>query len=110
MHPVRAATVIATVSALVGAGPAAAVTIGNGVSKTLHTGRGALVVSAASIARDKGHTCQAGDRKSRSNLRPGSAGDVRNPPVVACEQPPKSNLLTPDQIAKATAGALAALG
>jgi hypothetical protein len=30
--------------------------------------------------------------------------------VVACEQPPKSNLVPPDAIAKATAAALSALG
>jgi hypothetical protein len=57
----------------------------------------------AKAAKDKTQSCQAGTKRK---IILGS----RHPQVVACEQPPRSNLLTPDSIAKATAAALAAIG
>jgi hypothetical protein len=87
--------VLATgVAALAVAAPAAAVTIPKGVSSAL---------SGAAGQRDNTKSCQAGTEKA-------IIFKSRHPQVVACEQPPRSNLLTPDQIAKATAAALSALG
>jgi hypothetical protein len=91
--------------------PASAVTGGYGVSKALHGGHGAVVAAAAIGRDDKSRSCQASDRSARSS-GDGSPllGDAHRPAVVACEQPPKSNLIPPDALAKATASALAAFG
>jgi hypothetical protein len=91
-------TVLATaVAALVVAVPAGAVTI---PEKTLFSLSSA---AQATGSKDKARSCQAG-HKNKVIL--GS----RHPQVVACEQPPRANLLTPDSIAKATAAALSVLG
>lgn len=92
------------VAALAVAGPAGAVTIGKSASGALHTGVLAAQVKASEDAK---RTCQAG---ARTATKKSSLGDTRRPPVVACEQPPRSSLLTPDQVAKATAAALQVLG
>jgi hypothetical protein len=88
--------VLATVvAALAVAAPAAAVTIPKSVTSALS--------GQVSAARDNTKSCQAGTEKAIIFKN-------RHPQVVACEQPPRSNLLTPDQVAKATAAAIAALG
>jgi hypothetical protein len=110
MRFAHAAPLAAVAAALAAASPAAAVNGGGGISKALHHGSGALVVTAAALDQDRNHSCQAEDRKSHATSKATRAADPRNPTVVACEQPPKSNLLTPDSIAKATAAALATLG
>ena len=110
MRFAHAAGLAAVAVALAAASPAAALNGGGGISEALHRGPGALVVTAAALEQDRNHSCQAEDRKSHSTTKPSRAADPRNPTVVACEQPPKSNLLTPDSIAKATAAALATLG
>jgi hypothetical protein len=99
----RAVLAIAVV-ALAAAAPAGAVNIGKSLSSTLHTGTFAAQVKTSEDAK---RTCQAG---ARTGAKKTAIGDTRRPPVVACEQPPKSNLLTPDQVAKATAAALQVLG
>jgi hypothetical protein len=87
--------VLATaVAALAVAVPAGAVSIPEKTSFSL---------SPAAATKDKARSCQAG-HKNKVIL--GS----HHPQVVACEQPPRSNLLTPDSIAKATAAALSVLG
>ena len=85
-------------AALVAVGPASAFSGGQGISGVLHAG-------AVSVMRtDKAKSCQAGGKSSQI------IGSTKKPAVVACEQPPKSNLITPDSIAKATAAALAVIG
>lgn len=98
------AVLASAVAALAVAAPAGAFTIGKSVSSSLHTGTFAAQVKATEDAK---RTCQAG---ARTGAEKTAVGDTRRPPVVACEQPPKSNLLTPDQVAKATAAALQVLG
>jgi hypothetical protein len=100
--------VLATaVAALAVAAPAAAFNIGNSASSALHAASPAAV--AAAVKTDKLHSCQAGDRRARAG-ETSAAQTERKAAVVACEQPPKSNLLTPDSVAKATAAALSVLG
>jgi hypothetical protein len=97
--------VLATaVAALAVAAPAAALNIDNSLTGTLRVGH---LVSPAKVTQNAKGTCQAG---TRSTAKKTVVGDTRRPNVVACEQPPKSNLLTPDQVAKATAAALNVLG
>jgi hypothetical protein len=100
--------VLATaVAALAVAAPAAAVNIPKSVSSALHVSSPAA--PAAATKSDKLHSCQAGDRRART-AETSAAQTERKAAVVACEQPPKSNLLTPDSVAKATAAALSVLG
>ena len=100
--------VLATaVVALALAAPAAAVNIGKSVSSALHVSSPAALAAAAKS--DKLHSCQVGDRRARTGATTAAQAE-RKAAVVACEQPPKSNLLTPDSVAKATAAALAVLG
>ena len=87
---------------LVTAAPAAAVPGGYGVSAALHASPFGL--TAAGARYDKSHTCQSGDRSARTK----TVG--RKTAVVACEQPPRSTLITPDSVAKATAAALSVIG
>jgi len=83
------------VAALAVAAPAAALNIPKSVSGSL---------SATQVkTSDTSRSCQAGSRK-KVILKSG------HPQVVACEQPPRSSLLTPDSVAKATAAALNVLG
>ena len=90
--------VLATaVAALAVATPAGAVSIPETTAFSFSTG------VQAKASKDKNNTCQAGTKK-KIIFKSG------HPTVVACEQPPRSNLLTPDQIAKAHAAAIAALG
>jgi len=72
--------------------------------------RGTLPGMSAASSNDATHTCQAGDRRRDTAKRSKIIGDSRKTAVVACEQPPRSSLLTPDQVAKATAAALNVLG
>jgi hypothetical protein len=95
--------------ALVTAAPAAAVTGGYGIGAKLRVTPVALAQGAAPAA-DKSRSCQAATRRSAPSTRTGVLGNTRRPAVVACEQPPRSNLLTPDAVAKATAAALSVLG
>jgi cation transport ATPase len=87
---------------LVTAAPAVALPGGYGVSTALHSSP--LGVGSSDAANNKSHSCQAGDRSAQMKR----AG--RKTFVVACEQPPRSNLITPDSVAKATAAALSVLG
>jgi hypothetical protein len=100
--------VLATaVAALAVAAPAGAVTIPKGVSGALRVS--SRVAFAEATKSDKLHSCQAGDRRARTAET--TAGQTeRKAAVVACEQPPRSNLLTPDSVAKATAAALSVIG
>jgi hypothetical protein len=89
-------TVLATaVAAFAVAAPAAAVSIPQDASFTLSAGK--------APSKDKNRSCQAGSDK-KVIFKSG------HPQVVACEQPPRSNLLSPDSVAKATAAAISVLG
>ena len=90
-------------AALAAAAPAAAVTGGFGVSTALHASPFGLAATGAGY--NKTHSCQAGDRSAKTRRATGGKFGV-----VACEQPPRSQLVTPDQIAKATAAALSIFG
>ncbi len=91
------AVLATTVAALAVAAPAAAVSIPENASFALAT------ATQGKATRDKTKSCQAGSKK-KIIFRSG------HPPVIACEQPPRPNLVSPDSIAKATAAALAAIG
>ena len=88
--------------ALVAAGPAAAFTGGEGISDVLRAGG----VSTKQTTR----TCQAGRHRGGVTKSTLLLGEKTKPGVEACEEPPKSSVITPDSIAKATAAALAILG
>ncbi|MGH2892836.1 MAG: hypothetical protein ACRDPM_06140 [Solirubrobacteraceae bacterium] len=102
MRAVAAACVVA----LLAAAPAAAV---SGDLATMKFGRPILatVVSGKVTGKDKSRSCQAG---KNAKTKVGLLGSKRRFPVVSCEYPPRSNLVTPSSIAKATAAALSVLG
>ena len=89
--------------ALAAAAPAGALTIGAPQSAAIH--RGTVVAVTTNASRDQ-HSCQA----NRSGDRVSSTRTARKFAPVACEQPPRSSLVAPDQISKAVASALAAFG
>ena len=93
--------------ALVTAAPAAAVTGGYGVSEKLTP----LHVTPPSSVKspDRSKSCQAGHGRTAAK-HTGLLGSTKRHAVVACEQPPRANLTSPDAIAKATAAALSVLG
>ena len=91
------AVLASAVAALAVAAPAAALSIPKDASLSL--ARAAGQAKGADTAK----SCQAGSRK-KVILKSG------HPQVVACEQPPKSDLLSPNSVAKATAAALGVLG
>jgi hypothetical protein len=72
----------------------------------VHPLRLARVRERGAIERAQPRSCMADH--GRAHTRVGAI--ERKVAPVACEQPPRSTVLTPDQIAKATAAALAALG
>lgn len=94
----------ASVSFLVLASPAAALNTSPGISTALHVGGVAVKSSAATTAQDKAKSCQAGDGKSGKTL----VGNKHRFATVACEQPPKSQVIPP--LTKAAAAAIAVLG
>jgi hypothetical protein len=92
----------ACVVALLAAAPAAAV---SGDLATMKFGHPIIVTVVG--GKDKSRSCQAG---KNAKTKVGLLGSKRRFPVVSCEYPPRSNLVTPSSIAKATAAALSVLG
>jgi hypothetical protein len=82
-------------TALAVAAPAAAVSVPKDV--TFSPAR------QAAASGDKSRSCEAGAQSK-------ALAKARRLHPVACEQPPKSNLLSPNSVAKATSAALSVLG
>ena len=82
--------------------PAGAFT-GEGVTTTLTLAR------LDGKTQAKTHTCQAGDTKDKTKARSVVVGTARKTAVVACEQPPRSQLLGPG-LKQSAANVLSALG
>ena len=96
----------ATAAVLVLAAPAAALT-GAGTSSALHSGR--AVTINVTQSRGSNQTCQAEKHGRTSESNP-VLGNGRKIAVVACEQPPRSEFVTPNMLKQATATALATIG
>jgi hypothetical protein len=96
----------ATVAVLAAASPAWALS-GEGVSTTLTAARLSTVAGGKTEA--KTHTCQAGDTKGKTKAHSAVVGTTRKTAVVACEQPPRSQVLGPG-LKQSAANVLAALG
>jgi hypothetical protein len=80
---------------------------GKGITAKLHAPAVSAVAPSKSTART--HTCQAGDTKEKARSHSAIVGSARKTAVVACEQPPRSELLG-SGLKQAAANALAALG
>jgi hypothetical protein len=93
-----------TALALAGA-PTATAFSGFGASAALSS----TVTTVAAARNTTAHTCQAG--RDRGKTKPGSTlvGTPKKMAVVACEQPPRSNLLAPSLRQSASTG-LSAIG
>jgi hypothetical protein len=105
-------TIIAAILVLVTASPASAVTGGFGVAKALRGS--ALPVPGAAVKRGERtpSACHADIASSGGWVKKtGAAGDfARKFAPVACEQPPRSQFLSPDALKHATAAALSVIG
>src|SRR5579863_402221 len=109
---VRLVTFAGTIIVLLGA-PLALASVGSGrVASQLPLVRLPLAgLTQVSAKSSKTHTCQAGSRRRRvSSERSALIGSSRQTAVVACEQPPRSQLLLPQTLSRAVASALAAIG
>jgi hypothetical protein len=101
---------LTVLAALIAAGPAMAIT-GAGVSSALRTGD-AVTISASPVKGTKARTCQAGTDKNTgaSKKQPPVIATTHKFAVVACEQPPRSEFVSPGLLNKATASALDTIG
>jgi hypothetical protein len=90
------------------AAPAGALT-SEGIPAKLVAPKPAAVAAAKSSSSAKTHTCQAGDTKEKAKARTTIVGSAKKTAVVACEQPPRSQLIGAG-LKHAAANALAALG
>jgi hypothetical protein len=98
--------VAVSIAALAVAAPAGALS-GYGVAPHLSASGPAITEKAKSDA--KTHTCQAGHTRESVRAHSTIVGTARKTAVVACEQPPRSELLGP-ALKQAAANVLAALG
>lgn len=89
--------------ALAVSAPAAAFP-GMGAGTTPNAGH---VVLTSSVAKKRAKSCQASDRSKGSEPM---IGNRHRMAVIACEQPPRMNMGTTDQILKAVAAAVSVLG
>jgi hypothetical protein len=96
----------AVVAVLVNVGPALALS-GSGVTTKLTAPRVSTVADGKT--ETKTHTCQAGDTRDRTKAHSAVVGTARKTAVVACEQPPRSQVLGPG-LKQSAANVLAALG
>ncbi len=94
--------VVGITLALAFAAPAAAFRSG-GLAASLRP----VATTVASTRSEAPHTCQAGRNHEKTKLR--LTGDARKHAVVACEQPPKSDLVTPS-LQRSAPNALTAIG
>jgi hypothetical protein len=94
-----------TVLALAAAAPAGALT-GYGSATAL---RLAVTTAAAKTSAEQKRTCQAKSGNQKSATSQTFVGTAKKPSVVACEQPPRSQLVT-QGLKQAGAAALAAFG
>ena len=107
MVPSRIPLLALTVVALAVVAPAGALT-GYGVAGQLHV-TGVPTLTTTSKAEQQ-HTCQARSGHERATGKTHKlVGTAKNPAVVACEQPPRSTMLT-QGLKQAGAAALATLG
>jgi hypothetical protein len=88
----RLPLIASTALALAVAAPAGALT-GWGVSGTLRSPGAPASASVKSTSKAQ-HTCQAGDQRKGAKSKLKLTGSAHNTAVVACEQPPRSDLVT----------------
>jgi len=95
----------AALVALAAVAPAEALS-GEGITASLNAPK----LSASGVKpTSKTHTCQAGDTKEKTKAHSAIVGSAKKTAVVACEQPPRSELLGPG-LKQAASNVLAALG
>jgi hypothetical protein len=98
----RLPLIAVTAIALAAAAPAAALS-----GYPLLAGRHSTTLTAAKAKYTK-HTCQAGRDPAKASAKT-SIADRHTIPVVACEQPPRSEIVLPS-LKQATASALSIFG
>ena len=99
---------LAAAVGLAATAPAGALT-GEGITAKLVAPKNAAITAGKSSSTAKTHTCQAGDTRQKARARTTIVGDAKKTAVVACEQPPRSQLIGAG-LRQAAANAMAALG
>jgi hypothetical protein len=108
MGLMRLPLLAATAMSLAVAAPAAAVS-GFGVSSALRH-EAAVTIAVTGSKKSATHTCQAGSNKREpAPAKSTVIGSPRKYAVVACEQPPKSEVVT-SGLKQASIAALATIG
>jgi hypothetical protein len=104
------AVLVVAALALVGAGPAAGVTGGFGLAAAVHAAPVPALSAPAGKAKEEKlascHAAELGVRGARESTNLGRKIGNKAAPV-ACEQPPRSNVMPPDALKHATAAVLA---
>jgi hypothetical protein len=104
------AIVVAAVVSLVGAAPASAVTGGFGVAEALQRAPAPLFAAAVPESKGKKDSCEASNTRAAKTQKAKTVkGLDRTFAPVACEQPPRSQVLTPETLKQAAQAAFAAL-
>ena len=107
----QGAMLVAAALFLVAAAPASAVTGGFGVASAVHSGgapgRGRNEDDEPQAGLVRGRQLASTRRRRRSGAY-GKLGQLNQP--VACEQPPRSEFISPHALKQATAAAISVLG
>jgi hypothetical protein len=99
---VRVLVVTGLVALIVSASATAFPGVGNGTSASARE-----AVLTTGVAKKRAKSCQASDRSKGSEPL---IGNRHRMAVIACEQPPRMNMASTDQILKAVTAALSILG
>jgi hypothetical protein len=101
---------IAAALFLVGAAPASAVTGGFGIAEALKRGPAPLLVTAQADSKGKKDSCEASSRGAAETQKAKVAKALdRKFAPVACEQPPRTQVMTPETLKEAAKAVFAVL-
>jgi len=106
---VTAAALLVTAAPVLTATPAGAVTGGFGVAEALRASPLRITESTGAVKR-RPSTCDAGDLKTRTAAKTSKRDATKLMAPVACEQPPRSQFMSPEDLKHAVSAALAVLG
>jgi hypothetical protein len=106
-----AVTIVTAAAVLLAAAPAGAVTGGFGVGKTLRANPILIASPATAAVKHRPASCDARDLRTRNGKKTSSGEHVtKQMAPVACEQPPRSQFISPEDLKHAVSAALAVLG
>jgi hypothetical protein len=102
-------TIVTVFALLLTATPAGAVTGGFGVGEALRVGT-ILLGPSVTVKKHRPSTCDARDLQARRTAKTKFGQVTKQMAPVACEQPPRSELISPQDLRHAVTAALSVLG